>query len=265
MARPDPSRVSRTRTRILHAARSLAESKPVDRIGLGDVARAAGVSWPTVKRHVGCKEDLRRLLVSERPELVRAFPDTRRRLLDAAVRVFGNRGYSHATLDDVASEAGMTKGAVYWHFASKEDVFGALLERQVRREQRQVPEVVQDAAAAGSPEAAFERLFSRCLRRARRDSHSTRLLYEFVSRQREGPSAQPLHLLIHTPARMAAELTVELKAKHRLPPQVAPQAAGELFAALLHGVLLAWVTEPGSVDLDAFGVRAARAVVTSLE
>ena len=265
MARPDPSRASRTRTRILQAARSLADTKPVDRIGLGDVARAAGVSWPTVKRHVGSKEELRRLLVAERPELVQAFPDTRRRLLDAAARAFGSRGYSYATLDNVASEAGMTKGAVYWHFASKEDVFDALLDREVRREQRRVSEIVQDAAAAGSAEAAFERMFSRCLQRARRDEHATRLLYEFVTRQREGQRAQALRLLIRTRARMAAELTVELKAKHRLPSAAVPQAAGELAAALLHGVLLAWIVEPGVVELDALALSAARAVVRSLE
>jgi TetR/AcrR family acrAB operon transcriptional repressor len=265
MARSDPPRASRTRTRILQAARSLADAKPVDRIGLGDVARAAGVSWPTVKRHVGSREELRRLLVAERPELAQTFPDTRQRLLDAAARVLGRSGYSRATLDDVASEAGMTKGAVYWHFASKEEVFEALLERQVSREQQYVPEVVQDAAAAASTEAAFELLFSRCLQRARRDEYSTRLLYEFVSRRREEERGQGLRQLLHIPARMAAELTVELKASRRLPPDAAPQAVGELSAALLHGVLLAWIIQPGSVDLDAFASRAARAVVSSLE
>ena len=265
MARSDPLRASRTRARILQAARSLAEVKPVDRIGLGEVARAVGVSWPTVKRHVGSKEELRRVLVAERPDLVQAFPDTRRRLLDAATRVFGDRGYSRATLDEVAGEAGMTKGAVYWHFKSKQDVYEALLDRLVRREQRRAPEALRDAMTAGSPVAAFERLFRQYLLRARSEAHVTKLLYEIVSGQREGPRVQALNLLVHAPERTAAELTVELKVKERLPPAAAPRAAGELFQALVHGILLAWVIDPASVDLEAFAGRAARVVVSVLE
>jgi len=265
MARAEHLRASRTRSRILQAARTIADAKPVDRIGLGEVARAAGVSWPTVKRHVGSKAELRELLVRERPELVQTFPDTRRRLLDGAARVFGARGYERATLDDVAREVGMTKGAVYWHFDSKQAVFGALLEQYSRSEQRRVSDSVQDAVTAGSPEAAFERLFGGHFQRARRDTHSTKLLYEFVSRLREGPRAQALHRLVHSAHRAAAELAVELQAKNQLPPAAKPQAAGELFASLLHGILLVWVLDPGSVDLDAFGARAARAVVSSLE
>jgi AcrR family transcriptional regulator len=53
--------------------------------------------------------------------------ETRRGLLAGAYRVFGQKGYAQATVDDVAAAAGVSKGAVYHHFASKEELFRALL------------------------------------------------------------------------------------------------------------------------------------------
>lgn len=57
--------------------------------------------------------------------------DTRRRLLDAARRVFVRRGFHGSSLDLVAEEAGFTKGAVYSRFDSKADLFLALLAERV--------------------------------------------------------------------------------------------------------------------------------------
>lgn len=54
---------------------------------------------------------------------------TRERLLDAAGRVFGDKGVSHASLTDVAKAAGVTRGAIYWHFKNKTDLVDALLQR----------------------------------------------------------------------------------------------------------------------------------------
>lgn len=47
---------------------------------------------------------------------------TRAELLEAALRLFAERGYAGATIDDVAEAAGYTKGAFYWHFHSKENL-----------------------------------------------------------------------------------------------------------------------------------------------
>lgn len=55
---------------------------------------------------------------------------TRARLLDAAASVYARRGFDGATLDEVAAEAGFTKGAVYSHFGSKENLLLALSEQQ---------------------------------------------------------------------------------------------------------------------------------------
>ncbi|MEO8486130.1 MAG: TetR family transcriptional regulator [Betaproteobacteria bacterium] len=54
---------------------------------------------------------------------------TREQLLDAAERVFRDRGVTRASLAEVAADAGLTRGAVYWHFRDKADLFAAMCER----------------------------------------------------------------------------------------------------------------------------------------
>ena len=54
---------------------------------------------------------------------------TRNALLDAAERVFSKRGVSRTSLADIAAAAGVTRGAIYWHFANKADLFWAMLAR----------------------------------------------------------------------------------------------------------------------------------------
>jgi AcrR family transcriptional regulator len=59
--------------------------------------------------------------------------DTREAVLEAAAQVVARRGLRDASIDEIAASAGCSKGAVYWHFKSKDDLFFALLEDRVDR------------------------------------------------------------------------------------------------------------------------------------
>jgi AcrR family transcriptional regulator len=59
---------------------------------------------------------------------------TRAKLLQAAATVYAAHGFAGATLDDVAEEAGLTKGAVYGHFGSKDNLLVALMEEYLAAE-----------------------------------------------------------------------------------------------------------------------------------
>jgi TetR/AcrR family acrAB operon transcriptional repressor len=72
---------------------------------------------------------------------------TREQLLDAAERVFRQRGVGHSSLAEVADAAGVTRGAIYWHFRSKAELFRALVERA---------EMPMDAALEELADAALE-------------------------------------------------------------------------------------------------------------
>ena len=57
--------------------------------------------------------------------------NTRQQLLDAAIEQFARRGVSNTTLTDIADAVGVTRGAVYWHFASKSELFNAMWQAQL--------------------------------------------------------------------------------------------------------------------------------------
>lgn len=55
---------------------------------------------------------------------------TRQRILDAAAEIFATQGFPDTTLDQVARKAGMTRGAIYWHFKDKQDLLRSVLTEQ---------------------------------------------------------------------------------------------------------------------------------------
>jgi len=61
--------------------------------------------------------------------------ETRARLLEAATSVLARSGFERATLDEIVREAGFSKGAFYFHFESKDDLFWAMLEERISRQQ----------------------------------------------------------------------------------------------------------------------------------
>ena len=56
-----------------------------------------------------------------------AADETRQRILDVAVDLFIEQGYAGTSVRDISERLGMTKGSLYYHFASKEDVLNALV------------------------------------------------------------------------------------------------------------------------------------------
>ena len=65
---------------------------------------------------------------------------TRRRILASALSLFVKNGYDKTTFTDIASRLGMTKGAVYWHFESKEKLLVTLLDEMLNKFRRQISE-----------------------------------------------------------------------------------------------------------------------------
>ncbi len=101
---------------------------------------------------------------------------TRTRLLEAAARVYAARGVAGATLDDVAEEAGLTKGAVYGHFGSKDNMLVALMEEYLAQE------IGEQVALFDRDETTWERPFvgsDRWMDEVDKAPDAFRLLIEF--------------------------------------------------------------------------------------
>ena len=58
---------------------------------------------------------------------------TREKILHAAIKCFSRKGYNEATMDEIAQEAGVSKGSLYWHFKSKSSLFLAIKKLQIER------------------------------------------------------------------------------------------------------------------------------------
>ena len=87
----------------------------------------------------------------------RRLEHTRSLLLDAAEDVFAEKGFTAATLDDIAHAAGYTKGAIYKHFATKEDLFLAVSDRYWRRYFDNFAEVMSSANQVGAARTRRDR------------------------------------------------------------------------------------------------------------
>lgn len=91
-------------------------------------------------------------------ERVRRQPraQTREQLLHAAERVFAQRGFHGASVENISREAGLSTGALYSNFAGKEELFLSLYEERVERRRRELRAAVDEAGggAAGLASAA---------------------------------------------------------------------------------------------------------------
>ena len=116
------------RERIIQATKTLARERPFDDITIEEIIKTAELSRPAFYYHfTGGKEELRAELVHR--GLLDDMPtqNTRLAILEAAVRIFARSGVSAATLEDIAAEAGVTRGTLCWHFHSKDDLVSAII------------------------------------------------------------------------------------------------------------------------------------------
>jgi AcrR family transcriptional regulator len=124
----DVKRKSSGRVRLIQAAQQLSKERSFDEITIEDIVKIAKLSRPAFYYHfAGGKEELRAELIGcgllpETPT-----QDTQQVILEAALRVFARSGISAATLEDIATEAGVTRGTLCWHFHSKEELLSAII------------------------------------------------------------------------------------------------------------------------------------------
>src|SRR5690606_31637365 len=98
---------------------------------------------------------------------------TRAQILDAAERVFHAQGASRASLAEVAKEAGVSRGAIYWHFENKIDLFQAMLERL----RLPLEELARASESEDEPDplGCMRELLVKALTRLAQDSQSQRI------------------------------------------------------------------------------------------
>jgi len=177
--------------------------------------------------------------------------DAREDLLDAAVRVFARRGYREAGVDEIAAEAGCSKGAIYWHFGSKEDLLTALLDERIDPPVRErvalleTAPVEQDMSVEGSQEFA----------RQIRDREALLLEREYWSLAVRDPKLRRRYVKRHTERRETLAAALEERARHLGTPELgmSSEDVARIVMAIVGGLAVDELVEPGSVRPDLVG------------
>ncbi|WP_126426869.1 TetR/AcrR family transcriptional regulator [Brevibacillus marinus] len=256
----------KTAQRIWEAARKLAAQRPLEKLTYADIAREAGVHWTTVQRYFGSKQAMQARLAAELQEDAPDFADTRSKILAAANRVFARQGYAGATLDDVAEAAGMTKGAVYWHFASKNDLFLALCERSLAQLLAGLPEQFRRVLTASDPPQAMSQLlaaeFATC---ERGDGEKPLLFFEFIAHSRDPDVKEKLDAAFSALFAGTAQILADMQQNRLVNEQVDPRSLAVMLHALINGMVLMWLVAPQQVSLSSLAAEVAAILWTYMQ
>lgn len=177
--------------------------------------------------------------------------ETRNTLLDTAERVFSERGVSHTSLADIAAAAGVTRGAIYWHFKNKADLFDAMMNRVV------LP-MEQMAARAGDtgiddPLAYVRACALNVLERVVNDPQCRRV-FEICCHKCEYVDEMSLVRDRHIEGRDKCLSHIEsglrnAAQKGLLAPGVDPRQAAVGLHALVDGLIMNWILDPRYLPL----------------
>ena len=180
---------------------------------------------------------------------------TRNNLLDAAEQLFQSRGVSHTSLNDIATAAGTTRGAIYWHFKDKADLFNAMMERvTLPLEQTLVVAFVEQAA---NPVAEIRSAMHDALRLIATHAQTRRVL-QIATHQVEYTADMGAvlerHLSVHDGCveRNHAALQRAFTARNQ-PPPVPLDCAARGLQVLVEGLVHQWLLNPEAFDLQANG------------
>ena len=178
--------------------------------------------------------------------------ETRNRILDAAQQVFHANGVSGTSLEEVAQAAEVTRGAIYWHFKNKSDLFDAMAQR-VKLPMEEMVEasaddregdpmgqmraslifVLKETASNPRSKMVFDIIFLKCefvganeLMRSRRQEGARRALVNFERTMRNAIRR----------GQLADGLDLPL--------------ASRMVHAMIAGVINNWLVMPGTLDLE---------------
>jgi TetR/AcrR family transcriptional repressor of mexAB-oprM operon len=177
---------------------------------------------------------------------------TRISILESAETLFLEKGVAHTSLEHIARHAGVTRGAVYWHFANKADLFNAMIS-QVRLPPEQLAERVRgcpeydplhtlrllciDAISSLAHDEKRQRIFTILLRRC-----------EFTAELRDAEERHEafINLFISLCEQQFSNPVV----LPRLYPGICPRLAARAVHAVMIGMFHDWLRDPNIFDLQ---------------
>jgi len=185
------------------------------------------------------------------PRLTRAEQreKTRTCLVEAAAKVFSRRGYDKASLDEVAEEAGFTKGAVYSNFKGKEDLFLATIDAHFEERLAAVKRVMQEEPGEEGIAHAAGMDF---MQRLNADPEYFSLFFEFWAYAQRNPAVKRKFLPRVQRFRSALAAVFEAKTDAGLELPIPAEKLAAMLIAMAAGVAMERELDPRSVPDDTY-------------
>jgi TetR/AcrR family transcriptional regulator, acrAB operon repressor len=180
--------------------------------------------------------------------------ETRNQLLDAAEKVFFDKGFGQTSLMDIAEAAGLSRGAIYWHFKNKSDLFEAMADR-IRLPLENLTDACADQSEP-NPLGKLRDFWIQVLRETTRNPRRKRVLSILFFKCELSSEAKQLEIRRQTSSiEYLQDIEQCLKnaiAKGQLPTNLNVRQAAVANHALITGLISNWLFLPGSFDLDKY-------------
>jgi AcrR family transcriptional regulator len=178
--------------------------------------------------------------------------EARDELLTAALRVFARRGYRQAGVEEIAAEAGYSKGALYWHFSGKEELLAVLLEECIDAPMRDRVALLASAPPDRDMSVEATRAFAQQLAEQR---EAMLLEREYWSLAIRDPELRARYAERQTELRSALAAAMEARARHLGTPDLtmSAQDVARIVMSIIGGLAVDELIEPGSVRPELLG------------
>jgi TetR/AcrR family acrAB operon transcriptional repressor len=192
--------------------------------------------------------------------------ETRNRLLDAAEVLFQAQGVSQTSLQQIAHQAGATRGAIYWHFKDKAALFNAMMDRVTLPLEAEVAKA--SVGSGAEPMDEVEHQMVEALKLMTSDMQVRRVFdiaTHKVEYTHDMESVQQRHLSARNSCVTEFEqaMVADARRTRKRLPIPAPAAAQGLHA-LISGLIQNWLLDPAAFDLVATGRQAFRVYLAGL-
>lgn len=182
---------------------------------------------------------------------------TRELILDAAERVFHQRGVSRTSLQEIAKDAGLTRGAIYWHFENKGELFHAMMERVTLPMMARMSELTVDDER--DPLAKIRRNTAEALHQIAHDAQ-VRRVFEIATQKVEYVDELQSLRERHIAGRNECiddtqHLLEKARALGQLRADLDVRVATLGMFALIGGLKYNWLLDPQAFDLEAVGLQ----------
>jgi AcrR family transcriptional regulator len=179
----------------------------------------------------------------------KASPEVRReQIIEAAMRTFAEKGFAEATMDDIVVASGLSKGGLYWHFKSKDEIISAILDLTFAEEAERLNDLVE---AEGSARERLRQLARQVTARLVALAALYPLTLEFYAlAARRADVQQTLRGYFERYQASLIPLIQQGIRRGEFRDGGAEQVA-LAFIALFEGLALLWMLDPNAINLEA--------------